>query len=65
LVGWLPAAWSHAAGVWFPKPASDSNQEDAGTMFGCLHRSWWSYHFDLVVRLPPASPKFATTLCLQ
>jgi hypothetical protein len=51
LVVWFSAVWTHAAGVWFLEPVSDSNCEDAGTMFGCLHRSWSSYHFVWVVRL--------------
>jgi hypothetical protein len=31
-------------------------------MFGCLHTSWWSHQFLLVVWLPPTRPKFSTTL---
>jgi hypothetical protein len=62
LVGWLPIAWPGADGVWFPSLASDSNCGDAGTMFGCLHTSWWSHHFLLMVWLPPTRPKFSTTL---
>jgi hypothetical protein len=61
LVAWLSAAWTHAAGVWFLEPVSDSNCEDAGTMFGCLHRSWSSYHFVWVVRLP-TSLEFSTII---
>ena len=45
LVAWLCVAQTYAAGVWFLILASDSNCEGAGTMFGCPHKSWQSYHF--------------------
>ena len=53
LVGWFPAAWPVEDGVWFTSYSADSKCGHAETVFGCLHAWWWSYHFLVVVWLPP------------